>query len=84
MCSSYDSTLADVIDSIPEICRWKLDKEIDFENTDATGRVIFKHIGTIASRMTDWEHLVADELGLHEQDKYDILGRNLRNPVLQR
>lgn len=84
MCSSYQNTLDDVIDSIPETCRWKLNKEIDFEHTDATGQVIFKHIGIIASQMTDWEHLVADELGLDEQDKYDILGRYQRNPVLQR
>ena len=77
-------TLADFIASVPEANRWKLDKEIDFENKDIRGRVIPQHLGRIAAVMTDWEDTVADQLSLTEADKSDVMERNHRKPALQR
>ena len=76
--------LADFTASVPEANQWKLDKEIDFENKNTQGHVIPQHLGRIASTMTNWEDSVADELGLTEANKSDIMGKNLRNPALQR
>ena len=81
---SWESVLSEIIGSIPEAHQWKVEKEIDFEHTDIRGRVVPKHLGAIASSMTDWEHSVADELGLTQVDTHDILETNHRKPVLQR
>ena len=76
--------VAELIASIPANSRWKVDKEIDFENTDVRGRIIPQHLGRIAADMTDWEGTIADLLGLTTTDRNDILGRNSRKPELQR
>jgi hypothetical protein len=77
--------LADLISSIPESNRWKVDREIDFENTDNRGRVtIPKHLGRIAEEMTNWEGEIADFLGLTRADRADIMERHPQNPLLQR
>ena len=82
--SLCESVLSEIIGSIPESLRWKLEREIDFEHTDVRGRVVPKHLGAIASFMTDWQHTVADELGLSQVDTHDVLEKNHRKPVLQR
>ena len=76
--------LPDLIASIPESNRWKVDREIDFENTDVRGRIIPQHLGRIASDMTDWEGEIADNLGLTRADRADIIERYPRKPSLQR
>ena len=76
--------LADLIASIPESNRWKIDKEIDFENTDIRGRIIPQHLGRIAAGMTNWEDAIADNLGLTDADRADIIERHSRKPPLQR
>ena len=77
-------TLDDVVSSVPEDDRWKLDKEIDFEHKNAEGDVIPKHLGRIADSMTAWEGTIADHLDLTEPDRSDIRERNIREPKLQR
>ena len=47
--------MEELIASIPANNRWKVDKEIDFENTDIRGRTIPQHVGRIAAEMTNWE-----------------------------
>ena len=84
MSRSHQSVLANVILSIPESKRFKLDKEIDFENKDLRGQTVPKHLGKIAAAITSWEGAVADELGLSETDKEDIRDKYQRNPSLRR
>ena len=74
----------ELIASIPASNRWKVDKEIDFENTDIRGRTIPQHVGYIAAVMTNWEDTIADLLGLTATDRADIMERYLRKPSLQR
>ena len=76
--------VAELIVSIPESSRWKVDKEIDFENKDVQGGTIPQHLGRIAAQMINWEGTIGDSLGLTEVEREDILGRNSRNPELQR
>ena len=76
--------LADLIASIPESNRWKVDKEIDFENTDFRGRIIPQHLGRIAADMTDWEGEIADLLRLTRAEREDIIERYPRKPLFQR
>ena len=76
--------LADLIASIPESNRWKVDKAIDFENTDIRDRIIPQHLGRIAADMTDWEGEIADLLRLTDADRTDIMERYPRKPLLQR
>jgi hypothetical protein len=73
--------VADLIASIPASNRGKVDREIDFENTDIRGRTIPQHLGKIASVMTDWEGEIADNLGLTTADRADI---SEKKPSLQR
>ena len=81
---SYQKRLAELIASVPEINRWKLDKEIDFENKDIRNRLIPQHLGQIAAVMTNWEEDLAAPLGLTLADQSDIVERNYRKPGLQR
>ena len=81
---SHKERLVDLTASIPEVNRWKCDREIDFENVDIRGRTVPLHLGQIASDMTDWEGAIADNLGLTEADKADIMDRFHRKPSLQR
>lgn len=67
------------MDFIPDSERWKLDREIDFENLDVP-----KDLGRIADSMTEWEGSVADELGLSIPDRNDIKDKNPLKPSLQR
>ena len=76
--------LADLVASVPEINRWKLDKEIDFENKDIRGRLIPQHLGQIAAVMTNWEEDLAIALGLTAADQSDIVEKHSRKPGLQR
>ena len=84
MSTSRHRSLADLIASIPKVNRWKLDKEIDFENRDLRGRTVPLHLGRIAADMTDWEDSIADNLGLTATDKADIMEKFHRKPSLQR
>ena len=81
---SFQRTLVDEIALIPEANRWKVDKEIDFENTDFRGRMVPQHLGQIAAVMTNWEGPIADYLGLSASDRADILERYPCNLSLQR
>lgn len=63
---------------IPSYNRWKLEKELDFENND-----IDLHLGEIADHMVDWQ-LLAPHLHLTEVDVSDILSVNQMQPKLQR
>ena len=81
---AVQNKMGELIASIPESNRWKVDKEIDFENMDARGRIIPKHLGRIASDMTDWEDEIADNVGLTRADRADIIERYPRKPSLQR
>ena len=76
-------TFDEVVASVPQVNRWKLDKEIDFEHRNAEGDVTPKHLGRIADSMTDWEGDIADHLDLSDIDRNDIRERN-REPKLQR
>ena len=77
--------MEEVIASIPGASRWKLDKEIDFENVNDQGEPIPRHIGIIATAMIHWEGCVADELGLTQPERVDIVqGRYARDPGMQR
>ena len=84
MSRSQRSVLENVILTIPESNRFKLDKEVDFKNKDLRGQTVPKHLGKIAAAITSWEGAVADELGLSETDKEDIREKYQRNPVLRR
>ena len=77
-------TLSEIIASVPAAVRWKLDKEIDFENRDIIGRVIPKHLGRIADVILDWQDVVADQLDLSIIDRKDIVERYRDKPKLQR
>ena len=81
---SRHRSLSDLIASVPEANRWKLDREIDFEKVDVRGRTIPQHLGRIAAEMTNWEEDVAIHLGLTMADQADIVERNYRKPGLQR
>ena len=76
--------LENVLSSVPDANRWKLDREIDFEHRDAKGQVIPHHLGRIANSMTNWEGVIADRLGLSETDRSDIKERCSSKPQLQR
>ena len=76
--------LDDVVSSIPDVSRWKLDQEIDFEHRDIRGQVIPEHLGRIADSMVDWEGRIADLLGLSDVDRSDIRAKNLNKPKMQR
>ena len=76
--------LAELVASIPESNRWKVDKEIDFENTDTRHLTVPKHLGQIAAVMTNWEDTIADLLGLTATDTADIADKYFRKPSLQR
>ena len=76
--------LAELVASIPESNRWKVDEAIDFENKDIRGRTVPQHLGQIAAVMTNWEGTVADLLGLTDTDTDDIAGKYPRKPLLQR
>lgn len=77
--------MKEVTACIPRAIQWKLEKEIDFENLDEQGQVIPRHLGTIASSMIHWECSIADELGLTQPDRVDIVqGRHSLNPRMQR
>ena len=77
-------SLEDVLRSVPDANRWKLDQEIDFEHRDDRGQVIPQHLGRIAELMTDWEGVIADHLGLSGPDRSDIREESPREPKLQR
>ena len=75
----------DVLSSVPDAVRWKLDQEIaDSEHRDARGQVIPQHLGRIAESMIDWEGVIADHLGLSEADRSNIREKNHNKPSLQR
>lgn len=77
--------MKEVIASIPRANQWKLDKKIDFENLNKQGQVIPRHLGTIASSMIHWDGSIADELGLTQTDRFDIVrGRYCLDPEMQR
>lgn len=76
--------MEELVASIPANNRWKVDKEIDFENTDIRGRTVPQHVGRIAAEMTNWEDTIADLLGLTATDRADIMERYPRKPSLQR
>ena len=77
--------MEEVIASIPEASRWKVDKEIDFENVKNQGVPIPRHIGIIAMSMARWEVCIADELELTLPERADIVqGRYARDPEMQR
>ena len=76
--------LEDVLSSIPDANRWKLDQEIDFQHRDERGQVIPQHLGRIAESMVDWKGVIADHLGLTEADRSDIREKNPSRPSLQR
>ena len=77
-------SLEDVLSSIPDTSRGKLDREIDCDHRDARGQVIPQHLGRIAESVIDWEGVIADHLGLTEADRSDIREKNSREPKLQR
>ena len=77
-------SLEDVVSSVPDANRWKLDQEIDFEHRDTRGQVTPHHLGRIADSMADWEGVVADHLGLSEADRSDIRDKNPTHLKLQR
>ena len=83
MATPVTRSLLDVLSSVPQAYRWKLDKELDFEHRGSTG-VVSKHLGRIADSMTGWEGAVADNLNLTEADRSDIKGNNHSKPNLQR
>ena len=81
---AVQNKMGELIASIPESNRYKLDKEIDFENKDIKGRTKPQHLGKIAEQMINWEGDIADNLGLTFEKREDILQRNSRRPDLQR
>ena len=76
--------VAELVASIPEINRWKVDREIDYENVDIRGRTVPMHLGRIAAEMTNWEDTIADLLELTGPDTADIMEKYSRKPSLQR
>ena len=76
--------VAELIVSIPESSRWKVDREIDFENKDVQGRTIPQHLGRIAAQMIDWKGTISDNLGLAIVDRADIMEKYSQKPELQR
>ena len=76
--------MADLIASIPASSRWKVDKEIDFENKNVQGGTIPQDLGRIAKQMTGWEGTISDNLGLTEVDRADIKEKYSNEPELQR
>lgn len=73
------------MDEIPKAIRWKLDKELDFENTNHDGQIVPRHLGAIAESMHNWEASIGDHLGLTEPERRDITeGKHKDRPDLQR
>ena len=77
-------SLENVISSVSDANRWKLDKEIDFEYRDVRGQMIPLHLGRIADSIVEWEGVVADQLGLSGADRSHIREKCSRKPQLQR
>jgi hypothetical protein len=73
--------MADLIASIPESNRWKVDREIDFESKRGLDTVP-QHLGKIAAVMIDWECEIADNLRLTTAERADISEKI--KPSLQR
>jgi hypothetical protein len=63
-------TLSEITASVPAAVRWKLDQEIDFEHGGVP-----QHLGRIADVMSEWQGIVADQLGLSRADTEEILER---------
>ena len=76
--------VAELIVSIPESSRWKVDREIDFENKGVQGDTVDKHLGRIAAQMIDWEGTIGDNLGLTRVDIANVKEKYPQNPELQR
>lgn len=78
-------SLDDVLSTVSDVNRWKLDQEIDFENMDDRGLVIHLHLDRIADSMVEWGGVSADHLGLSsESDWRDIRERYPNKPSVQR
>ena len=73
-----------IIISIPESSRWKVDREIDFENKGVQGGTVDKHLGRIAAQMINWEGTIGDNLGLTRVDIANVKEKYPQNPELQR
>ena len=78
--------MADLIASIPASSRWKVDKDIDFENKQdiIQGGTVPLHIGRIAAQMINWEGTIGDNLGLTRVDIANVKEKYPQNPELQR
>ena len=76
-------SLEAVLSSVPDVNRWKLDEEIDFEHRNKRDQPVSQHLGKIADSMEDWEGVIADHLGLSKSDRSDIK-KISRQPNLQR
>ena len=77
-------SLMDVLASVPQDNRWKLDQEIDFEHKAGNGETTSKHLDMIADFMEEWDGAVADNLGLTEADRIDIRQKYANKPDMQR
>ena len=77
---NVEQQMKEYVDTIPPNNRWKLDKQLDFENA---GRE--DHLIEIAEEMTNWEEDLVAKLGLKQRDVNDIKrGQHRDNPRLQR
>ena len=70
--------LDDVLSSVPDADRWKLDQEIGVENRDDRGH---GHLDRIADSMVGWEGEY--HLGLSEADQRNIRESHPNKPSLQ-
>ena len=77
-------SLHNVLSSVPDADRWKLDQEIDFENRDGRGHMIPQHLARIADSMVGEEGVVADFLGLSAADRMDVRETHPNKPNLQK
>ena len=77
---TVEQQMKEYVDTIPLKNRWKLDKQLDFEND---GRE--DHLIKIADEMTNWQEDLVAKLGLKQRDVSDITGgQHKNNPRLQR
>ena len=71
--------LEEILSRVPEILQHKLDEKVDSKHAGVS-----KDVGYIASRFTEWDGRVADELGLTQVEISDIKKKSNGNPEQQR
>lgn len=79
MAANTPTTLEEIFSRVPENLQSKLDEKVDSKHAGVS-----KDVGYIASRFTEWEGRVSDELNLTTVETSDIKQTHRGNPEQQR